>query len=175
MFASCKDSNDSTKLCGSSLDCSPGTCVPFETCDDSNANFADACPSDCSIAICKPGGSTATISVTFTSPTALGALSVFVEYPDGVVAIPGSGVSTDTSRFTADPSLIVTPNDLDYAVRVGLLAGSGSISSPAFQMTMDSCAGGGAATADQFICHVESASDTSQNVVTGVTCAVSVP
>lgn len=169
-------SNDSTKLCGSSLDChSPGTCVPFETCDDSNANFADSCPSDCSIAICKPGGSTATISVTFTSPAALGALSVFVEYPDGVVAIPGSGVSTDTSRFTADPSLIVTPNDLDYAVRVGLLAGSGSISSPAFQVSMDTCDGAAAPTAGQFICHVESASDTSNNVVTGVTCAVSVP
>ena len=29
------------------------------------------------------------MSVTFTSPTALGALSVFVEYPDGVVSIPG--------------------------------------------------------------------------------------
>ena len=168
-------SNDSTTLCGSSLDCtSPGTCVPFETCDDSNANFADACPSDCNIAVCTPGGGTATMSVTFTSPTPLGALSVLVEYPDGVVAIPGSGVSTDASRFTADPSLIVTPNDLDYAVRVGLLAGSGEIPSAAFQVSMDTCAGAAAPTAGQFICHVESASDTSQNVVTGVTCAVSV-
>jgi len=169
-------SNNSANTCGSSLDCPGGTCIPSETCDDSNANFADACPSTCNVATCKPGGSAASISVKVNSPTALGALSVFVEYPDGVVAIPGSGVSTDSSRFTADPSLIVTANDLDYAVRVGLLAGSGSVPlSPAFQVNMDTCAGAGAPTAAQFICHVESASDTGQNVVTGVTCAVSVP
>ena len=167
-------SNDSTKLCGSSLDCTPGTCIPFETCDDGNAASGDNCPANCSVALCSPSG-TQQVTVTFSSPTALGALSVFVTYPDGVVGIPGQGITTDASRFIADPSLIVTPNDLDYAARVGLLSGSGSIASPAFQMNMDTCSGAAAPSAGQFQCHVESASDTSQNVVTGVTCAVTVP
>src|SRR5262249_38287161 len=78
-------SNDSTKLCISTTDCvSPGKCVPFETCDDSNSQSGDNCPADCKVALCSPSGSQQSVTVTFNSPTDLGALSVFVTYPDGV-------------------------------------------------------------------------------------------
>lgn len=167
-------SNNSALLCASSIDCPGGTCLPIETCDDGNPQSGDNCPSNCSVTVCTPSGSQSTLTVSFSAPTALGALSVFVEYPDGVVSISGQGTSTDKTRFTADPSLFFTPNDLDYAVRVALLSTGGAISSPAFTVQMDSCDGAPGATSDQFHCHVESASDTSQNVVSGVQCTVSI-
>lgn len=172
-------SNDAAKLCASSLDCtSPGVCNPIETCDDGNAVSGDACPANCVVGACTPVAPQRFILVSFDAPagTELAGLSVYVEYPDGVVSIPGSGNEQSVQdRLTVPFDAFSTVNDLNYALRAALIANNGAMfPGVAFGVQVDSCQGASAPTNDQFHCWVESAADNNNNAVSGVTCSVTI-
>jgi hypothetical protein len=164
--------------CGSTLDCPSGeTCIPIETCDDGNSVSGDTCPSNCVIQSCTPSGSTEFALITFDAPIGadLAAMSVYVEYPDGTVSIPGRGNDQSvqdslTVPFDAYSSI----NDLDYAARITLVGNSAMFPGVVAVVQFDRCTGAPKATNDQFRCAVESAADTSSNTVSGVSCSVTV-
>ncbi|MBI3783286.1 MAG: hypothetical protein HY270_07780 [Deltaproteobacteria bacterium] len=166
--------------------CGNGT-VDFnlgETCDDGNnvdddgPNAVGACPANCRVALCSSSGGTSTASINVTPPggTELAGATIFVRYPDGVVGIPGSANDDSVlSRLSDLPgNAFVTPNDLDFAVRVVLVSTDqlALSTSPLFSIDFDTCAGAAAATVGQFTCIVEDAADTALNKVTGATCSV---
>ncbi|HUI24591.1 MAG TPA: hypothetical protein VL403_00800 [Candidatus Kryptonia bacterium] len=174
-------SNDSTKLCSSSLDCvNPGVCVPFETCDDGNAVSGDSCPANCVINSCTPSGHTRFALVAISAPAgvSVAGLSVLVTYPDGTVGIPGAASDQSVqdrvfAGFGGDG--FVTVNDLNYALRVALAANPGAeVPMVAFGAMVDTCTGAPTATNDQFRCSVESAADANGGAITGVTCQVTI-
>jgi cysteine-rich repeat protein len=160
--------------------CGNGVIEAGETCDDGNFVSGDACPSDCSISSCTPGvAATATVSFTAPAGVDIAGVTVLLEYPDSKVRIPGSGcaLSVVNSIGMTPGSTVFTPNDLDYAVRVVLYEPSSAAIAPGtlFQVTFDTCQGGGALAAADMTCRVENASDTSTATVGGVNCTVAVP
>jgi hypothetical protein len=166
-------------VCGSTLDCPTGeSCIPIETCDDGNSVSGDSCPSNCVIQSCTPSGSTKSIQIDVTAPTGvnLAGLSVYVEYPDGTVEIPGHGNdATVQASLTVPFDAFSSINDLDYAVRIALIANSpATVPSTAAVVQLEQCAGAPAPTSDMFRCNVESAGDTNSNNVSGVSCSVTV-
>jgi hypothetical protein len=168
-----------TSTCGSTLDCPSGeSCVPIETCDDGNAVSGDTCPSNCVIQSCTLSGSTKAIQINVTAPAGvnLAGLSVYVEYPDGTVAIPGHGNDQSVQDSLTVPfDAFSSINDLDYAVRITLIANSpATVPNPAAVVQLDQCSGAAAPTDNQFRCAVESAADTNSNNASGVSCSVTV-
>ena len=166
-------------LCSSSLDCPAGeTCVPTETCDDSNSATGDTCPGNCNVQPCTSSGNHKFMLVDFTAPAGveLGALAVYVQYPDGTVSIPGSGdISPPNAVVTVPFDASASVNDLDYAMHAALVANAGAMfPGVALIVQLDTCTGAPDPTNDQFTCSVESASDTNGNNVSGVTCGVTV-
>jgi len=159
--------------------CGDGVIEAGETCDDGNTQNGDACPPDCRIVVCSPDGTTTVAAVSFTPPTgtSVGSLTVFVEYPDGVVQIPGSGGDASVgSRITDKPSgFLVDGFDYDYAVRVALAGSRALIPGQLFRVNFDHCQGAGPPDVADFHCTVEEAFNTSFQPVSGVTCSVSLP
>ena len=193
--------------CGSTLDCPSGeSCIPVETCDDGNAASGDNCPSNCIIKACSASGKHKDIAISFTAPAGvdLGAMAVYVEYPDGTVGIPGSANDQQVQDSLTVPfDAFSSINDLDYAVRITVVGNGGAMfpgvvavvqldqcteapkacahgSNDGTPCTTNAvCTGGGqcltvAPTNDQFRCSVESAADTNGNTVQGVSCSVTV-
>src|SRR4030095_133286 len=77
-----------TEVCGNSI------VDVGESCDDGNTIDGDDCPGDCVIDACSPiSGSVRGATVNWNAPSAVGSLSVLVDYPEGKVSIPGSGGS----------------------------------------------------------------------------------
>jgi cysteine-rich repeat protein len=149
-----------------------------ETCDDGNTEDGDACPADCRIEECTPTGSTVLADVAFTAPsgTDIAALTLFVKYPDGTVRIPGSGNDASVlARLQNLPEGIsLTPNDIEYALRMVAFTPDFSPIAPGPFTTIefDTCEGAALPTRFDFECVVEDAADTGFNPVSGATCGV---
>ena len=167
--------------------CGNGTVEGSETCDDGNSvdendpsvhpNPSDTCPSNCTIGSCSAGtGATRDVSVNIAVPGSivLGGITVFVDYPDGRVSIPGSGSGVTSSlKNVAGHS---SPNDLDYGLIEGVVNVSPGIApGRLFTVTFATCTGAPSVAAGDVHCVVKDASDTAGNDVPGVTCSVSIP
>lgn len=150
-----------------------------ETCDDHNTVDGDSCPADCRIETCDGAGTTLDLRIAFTPPSGveLTAMTIFLRYPDGVVRIPGLGndalVQSRMLDVTAGVSL--TPNDLDYALRLVGFSPDLSPIAPGRLVTVqfDRCAGATTPALDDFTCAVEDAADLNLDPVAGVTCQLS--
>lgn len=162
--------------------CGNGTINAGETCDDGNVSDGDACPSDCTIAPCSNSGSTVTATVSFTPPAStatldLSAMTVYLQYPESKVRIPGQGSAISVQDSINVPSgATFTPNDLDYALNILLNQPDlSAITSPAFEVTFQTCTGAPAPVDGDFRCLLRDGADTSGNAVYGGTCTVDVP
>ena len=125
-----------------------------ETCDDGNTLNTDSCPSDC---IVDPCAQTQTASVTLSvnlvtdSGDAFGVGTVFIDYPEGLSFIPGSGEESQvqsavTNRpTTGSPTCLV--NDRDHGLQFGCLSTGGFPEGLFFRAAFNDCDGGRAPTA----------------------------
>jgi hypothetical protein len=97
-----------------------------------------------------------------------------VTYNDAKVRIPGTGGDPAVQAALNSLSFGMTPNDTDYALR-NVLSDPFLFGVPpgaAFDVTFDTCQGGGALAAGDVQCIVVDAVDTSFATVDGVTCSV---
>ena len=153
-----------------------------ETCDDGNVSDGDSCPGNCTIASCAVSGS-ATATVTFTVPggTDVTALSIYLDYPETAVAIPGSGSGAAVQNaITLIPgnNATFTPNDLNYALR-NVIVDNDVPPAPLppgapglFDITLQRCGAAPLPVPGDFNCRVESASAAGGVSVFSTTCAV---
>jgi hypothetical protein len=153
-----------------------------EHCDDGNnqnddgSGPADSCPADCTIGPCADGGNQQ-VTVSFTSASLIGDMTILLTYDDTVVSIPGSGNSPGVNGALSSGSFSFTPNDVDSALRMVLLdpSFSGVASGEAFVVQFNTCSGAPAPVAGDFQCFVVSAADEAFGPVTDATCSVSIP
>lgn len=162
--------------------CGNGKIDAGETCDDGNVVDGDACPGNCSIASCAVTGS-ATATVTFTVPggTDVTALSIYLDYPEAAVAIPGSGSQAAVQNaITLIPgnNATFTPNDLNYALR-NVIVDNDVPPAPLppgapglFDIALQRCGAAPLPVPGDFNCRVDSASAAGGVSVFSATCAV---
>jgi hypothetical protein len=140
---------------------------PPETCDDGNTLNTDACPSDCIVDPCEQTQNAAvTLSVTLVSDGAdsFGVGTVFVDYPEGLVFIPGSADSAEvqgaiTNRpTTGSPTCLV--NDRDHGLQFGCLSTAGFPEGLIFRAALKDCQSPTSPSLQDFSCTVLEASDT---------------
>ncbi len=171
--------NNALSGCPASV-CGDGS-VDFEmgeTCDDGNTEDGDTCPADCRIEECTASGNSVFADVEFNAPDGVdvAALTLFVSYPDGTVRIPGSGNDANVvaSLHNLPAGISLTPNDLEYAIRlVGFTPDLSPIAPGLFTtIELDTCVGATLPSRFDFACNVEDAADTSINPVSGATCEV---
>ncbi len=148
-----------------------------ETCDDGNYVDGDACPRDCSVSTScpSPGGPVVgTVNLAGVPTAGLSSVIMFITYPDGTVQIGGSGGGAIGINAVGADS--VSPNDLNYGLRVLTLSPDGTtpINNPPFTIDFITC-NGAVPTDGMFKCVVESAFDTAAQPVNNLTCAVDVP
>jgi hypothetical protein len=147
-----------------------------ETCDDGNASDEDTCPSDCRVDPCSPTATVRTVSVSFGSAVPAAGLTIFLDYPEGAVSLPGSGGSLPAGTITdTPPGAFVQANDFDHALREVIVSGSAIPNGLAFRAHFVACEGAPVPTAGEFSCLVTDASDPFGNTIGGVTCSVTVP
>lgn len=160
--------------------CGDGMSDAGETCDDGNTVNEDGCPSDCIVDACEqtlnPSG-VLTVSVDNTGGTSFGLLTVFVDYPEGLVFLPGSADDSQVQAAVTDRPTTGSPtclvNDRDHGVRFGCFSVAGFPEGTLFRAAFRDCANGGPPTAQDFGCKViEETTDPQSNPVTA-TCAVS--
>jgi cysteine-rich repeat protein len=158
--------------------CGNGVVEPGETCDDGNTLNGDACPANCRIESCTALPATdRAVSVRFAAPPGspvVEGITVFVDYPEGKVSLPGSGGSLGTGAIT-DLAGTGVPNDLDYALIEGIVSGSPIALGKLFTIHFNDCSGATAPTAGNFSCAVTDSSDDLGNTVPGLTCSVTIP
>jgi cysteine-rich repeat protein len=156
--------------------CGNGLIVAPETCDDGNTDNSDACPSDCIVDNCDPiNGSDTTVSVNFAGSEDVAGITVFLDYPEGKVSIPGSGGSIPSGIITDTPGFaFAQSNDLDHALRQAVVDGAAFPSGLLFNVHFEDCNGASAPTAGEFTCTVETAGDANLVEIPGVTCSVAV-
>lgn len=155
-----------------------------ETCDDGNTMDGDNCPANCMIRDCQFTAATLDADVLVQGPldAVLGALQVFVRYPDGVVALPSSGAQASIAISNLpDDAFSTSVNDLDYAVRVvtvgpdGLTLGSAP-PNRFFTAQFTLCQGATNPSLSDFHCTVENATTVGgDNVTATTTCSVALP
>jgi cysteine-rich repeat protein len=174
----CDDGN-LTSGDGCDANCTPTACgngVVFapETCDDGNTANNDNCPSDCIIDGCSPDfGSDRTIDVEVSSGDLVAGLTVFIDYPEGDVRIPGSGGGIPAGTVDNAPfGAFVAANDLDHALRVAVANASAIADGLLFNVHFEDCLPLSVPVPGDFTCTVEAASDASSAPLPGVTCAV---
>jgi hypothetical protein len=175
----CPPTTTSTTLPGL---CGNRTVDPGETCDDGAANGTpgDPCPGNCVIAACTPViGSSRTFTVTYTAPAGkqVAGLTVFVDYPEGQVIIPGSGnqASVLASISKLPFGAFGSSNDLDWALLEAVASGSPFPSNRLFTITFEDCQCASPPAASDFTCIVTDAADENGDVLDGVTCTVTSP
>jgi cysteine-rich repeat protein len=155
--------------------CGNMTVEPGETCDDGNEEENDPCPNDCTIEPCAPAGSMRSVRVDFAPPPFQDASSItlLITYPDGTVGIPGSGDEDSVgSRITQRQSgSIVTPNDLDHALRAVYSRPGRITPGRVFTLTFDDCDGALPPEAEQLTCHVVDCAN-SNGPLDGCACSV---
>ena len=98
-------------------------------------------------------------------------LTVFVNYPEGAVVIPGSG-SVNASITNTPAGSFATSNDLDYALREVIAAGDELPVGKIFTITFNDCQGATPPAAGAFTCTVEDAADAFGGSISGVACTV---
>lgn len=161
--------------------CGNGRVEAGESCDDGNTANGDSCPSTCQIGPCVATATRVDVRVSFARPNGVtvGALVVFLDYPDTRVSIPGSGNEASVvGRITNTPAnFSSSPNDLDYALREAIVAAGRTLAPGAiFDIGFDLCTGQTAPRRQDFACTVEQAA-TPQGVnlsLTGITCSVQI-
>jgi hypothetical protein len=143
-----------------------------ETCDDgpTNGGPADACPASCHVDPCVPVAGTLSASVQYTGPAGviISGLGLFVDYPEGKVTSPAVAGGFNVSQTDTQ----VGWGFNDEALKLGGLPKT--FLHVTFQQL---CQGAAPATASDFTCTVNDASDDGGNVVPAsqVTCAVTIP
>jgi len=148
--------------------CGNGTVEGAETCDDGNTVNADACPADCRVDTCDPTQSEAVeLSVTLDNQqgSSFGVGTVFIDYPEGMVLIPGSAddgqvQAAVTDRPTAGgPTCLV--NDRDHGLQFGCLSFAGGFPEGLlFRVAFRDCQASGTPTLHDFSCEILEATDT---------------
>ncbi len=181
--------------------CGNGNIEGDETCDDSNTEDGDSCPSDCQILPCDPAGTTRAVIVSFAAPAGEVAISATlrVGYPDGTVGIPGSGLEASVRGRVFLGTCEMTPtqlceraqdcpsgetcvrarasvnvNDLDYALRVVYSLNDGIPDDRLFAIEFDDCADALAPDSTAFSCTVEGCAGPF-GLVNGCTCTAELP
>jgi cysteine-rich repeat protein len=157
--------------------CGSGVVLAGESCDDGNTVNTDACPSDCVIDACTPNsGTDDPWTVTYTSAKPVGSLTVFVDFPEGKLSLPGTEGGTPPGIFEFDSfGVSAVTNDVEHAFSANLT----SIANPVQNIGPDplivhfeTCNAAGAAVAGDFTCTVLGASDLTGKPLGGVTCSV---
>jgi hypothetical protein len=161
-----------------------------ETCDDGNAtdcgtpgqcvSGADFCPSDCTIDACAnpadPMGPRRNLDISVSASLgvgqSLGTVRVHLEYPEGVVIIPGSADQPEVvgSLSMFPPGANCIPNDLDYGLLQACLSFSGYAPGQFTRVGFVDCDGGPPVAGD-FSCRVIEATDQIGSEVSA-TCSV---
>lgn len=187
------------KICGNGIVSPPETCDPpdgtdcaancqaagcgnglveeGETCDDGNTEDGDNCPSTCVIESCNANfGSDFTVDVNFAGSNDVAAITVFLNYPESKVVIPGSGGQIPPGILTDFPGFSFTEsNDLDYALRQVVVDTAPFPAGLLFRIHFETCAGAPLPTAGELTCTVEVAGDANAQEIPGVTCSVGLP
>jgi cysteine-rich repeat protein len=160
--------------------CGDGVIEPPETCDDGNTMDGDNCPSTCVIHTCQPSMTVVNVNVLVQPPAGdIGALDVFVRYPDTAVILPGTGTGAAGDIInlpdTFPPATIV---DVDYGVRViaenpdSLVLGDSNLF---FTAQFKLCVEAARPAASDFHCTVTTATLLNGMDITGnTTCSVAV-
>lgn len=156
---------------GGSASCANGLFEPGETCA--------GCPVDCQIGPCNsPGAPTQTFRVDFAPPPfqAASSITVRIGYRDDRTNIPGSAnAATVGARIVQRQSgSTVTPNDLDYALRVVYSRAGGINTGKVFALNFDTCASALPVTIADFTCFIEGCSSSS-GPLSGCACSVATP
>jgi cysteine-rich repeat protein len=134
-----------------------------ETCDDGNTDNTDGCPADCIVDTCEqtnsPGGTlTVNISNNETGQTTFGVATVFIDYPEGKVLIPGFGGDSQVDGSITDrPTATGTTcfiNDREHGVRFSCSNVSGFPEGLFFRIHHTDCNGVGAPALEEFGCQV---------------------
>ncbi len=168
------DSNDGCDADCTVTGCGNSVVTPPETCDDGNTNNDDDCPSNCIIQACEPDfGSDRTVDIEVSSGDRVAGLTVFLDYPEGKVRIPGSGGGVPAGIISDLPfGTFAATNDLDHALRQ-VIAGSFEIlDGLLFRVHFENCIGAPGPVLGDFTCQVVAAADTSGAPLSGVTCTV---
>ena len=157
--------------------CGNGLIVGSETCDDGNTSDQDACPADCIVDSCTPNLATDyTVTVNFAGSEAVAGITVFLDYPEGKVSIPGSGASVLPGIIDGLPGFAFgQSNDLDHALIQAVVDGAAFPSGQLFQIHFETCTGSPAPNLADFTCTVVTAGDENLAPISGVTCSVSLP
>jgi cysteine-rich repeat protein len=157
--------------------CGNGLIVGSETCDDGNTADNDSCPSDCVVDFCAPdAGTDYTVTVDFAGSENVAGITVFLDYPEGKVSIPGSGGSVPSGIITDLPGFAFgQTNDLDHALIQAVVDGTAFPSGQLFKVHFEDCLAAGAPIASEFTCTVLTAGDAGLVPIAGVTCSVSLP
>jgi hypothetical protein len=101
-------------------------------------------------------------------------VTVQIGYRSNLVSLPGSGTAP-AARIRSRPSgATVTPNDLDYALRVVVSRAGGLSAARLFIVDLDSCSGAATPTTADFSCEVGGCSS-SNGPIDGCTCTVVSP
>jgi cysteine-rich repeat protein len=156
--------------------CGNGNVSGSETCDDGNTADMDNCPGDCIIDSCTSPAGDYTVSVNFAGSENVAGITVFLDYPEGEVIIPGAGGDTAVQDSITDlPGFAFgQANDLDHALIEAIADTAAFPSGLLFNVHFQSC-NGATPAAGAFACTVTSAGDANLAPVSGVTCSVSVP
>ncbi len=148
--------------------CGNGVKEVGEDCDDGNTTNCDACPKDCRTSHAPVQCTATTVRHAQTihlvpPPGALLSAGLFcIDYPSGVVALPGTG-NVPTSGRVSGISAITSLNDFNNAVQLGFVATPGFTDvSPV--ISFDLCTGASAPPPTDFSCVVKSASDQGDSI-----------
>lgn len=160
-------SSTTSTTVGSSV-CGNGMIEGAETCDDGNTVNADACPSDCRVDPCDPTqNAAAVLAVTLDNQQGgtFGVGTVFIDYPEGVVLIPGSADDGQVQAAVTDRPTVGAPtclvNDRDHGLQFGCLSFSGGFPDGLlFRVAFRDCQAPGTPTLQDFSCEVLEATDT---------------
>jgi cysteine-rich repeat protein len=156
--------------------CGNGDVEPGESCDDGNTMNGDSCPSDCVVLACVPDGTMRLANVNYQSPVSLISITVFVEYPDGVLQIPGTGTDASVGQRVINRSPgLASFVDFNYALRGSISGASAFPTTRAFSINFDNCQAASPPAAGNFTCTVLEAVNTNFANVAGVTCSVALP
>ncbi len=139
--------------------CGNGAVESGEACDDGNTSSCDACPSDCLAApvACPATAVRHAQRVRLRAPEGAllqGAL-LCLQYPTGVVALPGTG---NVTGRTTGVSGIVTLNDFNDAVQVGFVINP-AVAEINPTISFDLCTGAVPPLPTDFLCEMKSASN----------------
>ncbi len=150
--------------------CGNGIKEAGEDCDDGNTSNCDACPSNCKNVTAPVQCASTTVrhaqtihlALSNDAPegTLLSAGLFCIEYPSGVVALPGTG--TVTGRVSGVNAL-TSLNDFNNAVQLGMVATPGFTSVDPV-ISFDLCKGATAPPPANFTCVVKSASNQGDSI-----------